>query len=566
MIRRVGVAAVATVVALGGSVWGAGGTSAAISAAVAPFNARGEVSCQAAGKVKFSPGLRTAARSVTTAFKARLLCSKGSTGRAGVTVVAATLRGTGSASGLGCRTGTISGATATVKWKAPGGRVNGTSIAWSDGTFTLGRTAALDFPGSGSPTVTGSYAGGGASLHLQSAVGPGASCASKNGWRAFAFAGGTATFGAPVDFYQPPNPLPPGNPGDVIRSQPSALYVGTARAAASVWTILYRSTSATGTAVAMSGTVIVPNAPYSGVRPILVYTPPTVGNGDQCATSKSLAAGTAADGFAYTQALAHGWAIAVPDYEGLGTPGRHTYLVGQSQGHAALDVARAAMRLTAAGLSSTAPVAVWGYSQGGQSAGWAAELQPTYAPELQLKGVAAGGVPVNIVAAIATAHDGGQYFGFIPSLLIGYDAAYPELNLDSFLTPAGRTVFNLVATQCYQQYQPALAFQTLAGLTTSNPFDNPAWQARLAENVLGTIQPAVPIHLFHGENDEIVPFAQATALNTLACQAGVVMDFEPLAGQNHFSAFPTGLGNTLAWIADRFAGLPAPNTCPNPGP
>ena len=188
--------------------------------------------------------------------------------------------------------------------------------------------------------------------------------------------------------------------------------------------------------MAESGTVIVPNTPYAGVRPILVYTPPTVGNGDRCATSKALAAGTAPDGFADTQALAHGWAIAVPDYEGLGTPGQHTYLVGQSQGHAALDVARAAMRLTAAGLSSSAPVAIFGYSQGGQSAGWAAELQPTYAPELQLKGVAGGGVPVNIAAAIATSTDGGAYFGFIPSLLIGYNAAYPELDLDSFLTPA----------------------------------------------------------------------------------------------------------------------------------
>lgn len=88
----------------------------------------------------------------------------------------------------------------------------------------------------------------------------------------------------------PPNPLPPGNPGDVIRSQATTVKLGgVERTDVHAWRVLYRSTSATGAPIAVSGTVIVPVEPYLGPRPIYVYAPPTVGNGDQCATSKALA-------------------------------------------------------------------------------------------------------------------------------------------------------------------------------------------------------------------------------------------------------------------------------------
>ncbi len=82
-------------------------------------------------------------------------------------------------------------------------------------------------------------------------------------------------------------------------------------------------------------------------------------------------------------ALNKGWAVAVTNYEGIGMPGTHTYAIKDSAGHAVLDVVRAAMRLSSAGLSTSAPVVIWGYSEGGQAATAAGELQPSYAPELK---------------------------------------------------------------------------------------------------------------------------------------------------------------------------------------
>src|SRR5690606_19749524 len=127
-------------------------------------------------------------------------------------------------------------------------------------------------------------------------------------------------------------------------------------------------TSATGAADIVSGTLLVPRSAYSGgARPIVGYAVGTHGLGDQCAPSAAMARGAEAELAIIGLMLLKGWAVAVTDYEGLGTPGDHTYMVGASQGHAVLDSIRAAMRVPGAGLSESAPVVVMGYSQGGSS-------------------------------------------------------------------------------------------------------------------------------------------------------------------------------------------------------
>jgi hypothetical protein len=68
-------------------------------------------------------------------------------------------------------------------------------------------------------------------------------------------------------------------------------------------------------------------------------------------------------------------------------------MIGRSQGSALLDAVRAARGLPAAGLSTNSPVGLYGYSQGGGASGWAAQIQPDYAPELSRSGVVAGGTP-----------------------------------------------------------------------------------------------------------------------------------------------------------------------------
>ena len=69
---------------------------------------------------------------------------------------------------------------------------------------------------------------------------------------------------------------------------------------------------------------------------------------------------------------------------GLGTPGVHPYLVGESEGRVVLDSIRAARSLLPDQTSDT--TAIFGHSQGGHAVLFAAELAPTYAPELRVVG------------------------------------------------------------------------------------------------------------------------------------------------------------------------------------
>ena len=117
----------------------------------------------------------------------------------------------------------------------------------------------------------------------------------------------------------------------------------------------------------MTGTVLVPTAAWTGggPRPIVSFVAGTQGVGDGCAPSKSVTTGLNYEQGNIQTLLDQGWAVAVTDYEGLGTPGVHTYVIKDAEAHAVLDIVRAAMRLPGSGIATNAPVGLYGYSQGG---------------------------------------------------------------------------------------------------------------------------------------------------------------------------------------------------------
>jgi hypothetical protein len=127
-------------------------------------------------------------------------------------------------------------------------------------------------------------------------------------------------------FYEPPSPMPPGAPGDVLRSEPMDAYlIPGMRLRARATRILYRSTSAIGEPTAVSGTLLLPGSrPSNRPRPLLGYAIGTHGIGDVAAPSRLLPRGLEWEASQIALALARGWAVAVTDYQGLGTPGDHS--------------------------------------------------------------------------------------------------------------------------------------------------------------------------------------------------------------------------------------------------
>ncbi|MCX5405366.1 lipase family protein [Streptomyces sp. NBC_00335] len=350
-------------------------------------------------------------------------------------------------------------------------------------------------------------------------------------------------------------------PGDIVGSAPSAFHPLPGQPThTKAWKIHYNSTTADGAPNVVSGTVIVPQDGRTGPRPLITYAVGTVGMGDSCAPSNNLPYGTALEANLIQQLTLRGWAVVVTDYEGLGTPGVHTYTVGPSAGHAVLDAARAATRLPEAGLSADTPVGIMGYSQGGQASSWAAELQGSYAPELQVKGTATGGVPADLLK-VADFNNGSYGSGLIFMAAAGQDAAFPELKLDSYLNPAGKLLVGAMKDNCVAIDSIAGSFKRISDLTTRNPLAQPDWQARLNQSKLGRTAPAAPVYQYHALGDELIPYAVGSRLRSDWCARGTNLEFDTIWIGEHVSGVITQSLAAGNWLADRFAGRTARPNC-----
>ncbi len=361
------------------------------------------------------------------------------------------------------------------------------------------------------------------------------------------------------DFYQPPAPLPDSQPGDLIRAEPMDAYLAPGvRIRARAWRVLYRSTSAIGEPSAVSGTVLIPGGKPGRTRPLIGYAVGTHGIGDAAAPSRLLARGLEWEAGLIAMLLARGWAVAMTDYEGLGTPGDHTYMVGRALGPNVLDMMRVARTLSPDELPAGGPAAIIGYSEGGAAAAWAAQLQPTYAPDVPLVAVAAGAAAANVETAGPNLN--GSFFSFFIAYGgIGYAAAYPELDLDSHLTPLARE--GIAALRESTVLQAALfgpRFVRSSDLTDPDVLQLPEWRRRLRENRLGEMAPHAPVLLHHARRDQIVSFVQSQNLRDDWQRLGAdVRLYVTRGGVDHISGAVAGTPIAIDWIARRLRRLQA---------
>src|SRR5690606_20625202 len=157
-----------------------------------------------------------------------------------------------------------------------------------------------------------------------------------------------------------------------------------------------------------------------------------------------------------TQGIAVGFA----DDGGQGTPGPHPYGNRAAAARAVIDAARAAQRLPGTSLDPSGPVGFWGYSQGGHAAGAAAELQPSYAPELNVRGTYAGAPPVKLDDTLARA-EGSTLIGAVGYYLNGVVRTDPEIApvLDRVLNEQGKAMVATTGNQCVAETLLTYSFQ-----------------------------------------------------------------------------------------------------------
>ena len=368
-------------------------------------------------------------------------------------------------------------------------------------------------------------------------------------------------------FYETPASPPSAN-GALIRSEPMTFLLDPLDVTSLVRNakrVLYKSTNRAGRAIAVSGTVLVPNAPWIGVgsRPVIGYAPGTQGMADRCAPSRQFSEGIEYEGIGIEGLLLRGYAVAMPDYEGLGTVGVHTYMDRVSQGRATLDVVRAAQRLSGTGLSSTSPVGLMGYSQGGGAAASAVELASTYAPELRLKGAVVGAVPADLTK-VATNLDGGLYSSFAFFALRGLAASY-DVDLSPYLNATGRATSDRVETECVFDLlnnafvkSSTLSYngQPMSTLMAAEPF-----KSIVAAQRIGTIKPRVPVLVTHSALDDVIPYSVGKQMAKSWCGKGANVFFSTNVAPLHVGGIVPQTVEALPFFEARFLGLPQISNC-----
>jgi pimeloyl-ACP methyl ester carboxylesterase len=259
-------------------------------------------------------------------------------------------------------------------------------------------------------------------------------------------------------------------------------------------------------------------------------------------------------------ALRHGWAVVTADFTGP----RHAFGAGLIAARITLDGIRAAFQLEPAELSADAPVAMWGYSGGGQATAWAAEQHPLYAPEIRLAAVAAGGVPTDNRTLYRI--DGGFLSGFALGAWLGI-REYPETDLLAHVNDDGRLVFEEIADMTVEELIAYFPFRRIEELmTVADPFAIEGAFLVNEQLALGRRLPSAPIYLYHAIHDQLIPVAEADDLAATYQRGGVDVTLRRSRLGEHVLFHRLSERGVMRYLTARLETPPGPTVAPPPGP
>ncbi|MFI5780609.1 lipase family protein [Nocardia sp. NPDC051570] len=370
----------------------------------------------------------------------------------------------------------------------------------------------------------------------------------------------------PVDdpFYAQPDSLGGKAMGEVVDSRPVELPGFPAPGPYSAWQVKYVSQNTKGTPWTTMAIVIQPEKRVE--PPVLIAEDLWIDSlNSRCNPSYKLRVDASVQGGVFPSELRNvigeldrGWTVVLPDY--LGPEGE--FAAGYVEGRNTLDGIRAALNFAPAALSgSSTPVLIYGYSGGSRGAEFAAELAPTYSPELNIRGVAAGGLPVDMAAAAAHM-DGGPFTVIDLLAAFGLDRAYPEINLASYFSdPQLKQKFT---STCYTDLAADYAFRRVEDYTVGHiwPLGVPA-VAQVVESLRGGRYgtPAVPMHLATGFVDEFAMVPDTDRLVADYCARGVDITYTKYPLTEHLYTEPTDFPEAIDWLGQRLVDAPSTRTC-----
>src|SRR6202021_1201586 len=254
--------------------------------------------------------------------------------------------------------------------------------------------------------------------------------------------GGADAAEAQTAFYRAQASEIAGAPGTLVRQE----LINGAPLGATTYRVLYRSTGLDNQPILVSGVVIVPPGdPPPGGRPIVAWAHPTSGVVPRCAPSLAIFLFEQIQGL--RSFVRDGYVVAATDYPGLGTPGPHPYLVGASEARAVIDSVRVAATMPGAGGGKK--FVVWGHSQGGHAALFTGIIAKTYAPELDLLGVAAAAPATDLATVMNEDIDSVGGKNITAMTLWSWQRVF-DANMDKVVDPRAMPAINQLAQECIE--------------------------------------------------------------------------------------------------------------------
>jgi hypothetical protein len=351
-------------------------------------------------------------------------------------------------------------------------------------------------------------------------------------------------------FYETPNPLPAGKPGELIRSEPFGEYDLPYKISAV--RLLYHSRSSSGKDVAVSGVVLVPNGTLpAGGWPVIAWAHDFVGSARQCAPSlrRNLNEGPLLSMYA-----GEGYAVVVSDYAGLGTSFPNAALDMRSN---ALDVIYS---IPAARASLPQLGTKWvaaGYSEGGLAAVGVAEAlsedsDPNYLGAIAISGVAEA---QEIFERLAE----GPAHRMLVFLAQGIKTVFPEFRVEEMLTDKAVPLYQHISHAC----EASLGLDLAAGEMLKPGWENnPYVKEFFRRNTPGQKPVHGPLLLISGDADPEVPSVLAGTIVARLCKQKDRVLFVKFPGLNASAVIGESVSEQISWTRARFAGLPAPSNCP----
>lgn len=348
-----------------------------------------------------------------------------------------------------------------------------------------------------------------------------------------------------------------GRPGTLL----SAEAVAGAPAGSRAWRIHYLSSDDRGRPIAVTGMVVAPDRGGTGPRPVVAWTHGTWGVNESCAPSLAPSFFSATAGL---KALDRGYVVVAPDYPGLGSKGPHPYLVKGPTARSTLDAVRAAAALPEARAGRR--FALWGESQGGHAALATGEAARSYAPELQLVGIAAAAPPTELIANLE-APGNAAVKAFMTGYIVKSWSGYYGIPLKTIGGARTQKLIGTLAAKCVQidskpQLGMILRIAVLQRDLKSVQLGKlQPWARHARENSLGDRAAGAPVLIAQGSKDSLVAPAVTLDFARRLCRQGERVRYIALPGVDHVPVTGQSAAATLDWIDARFAGRPAPSDC-----